>query len=267
MRRVQVLNQSLAQILGLAAGGERHLGLQTLEQGQQQGVLGEDVLGTEPARQILEESGGVVLQQLGGDRQTIAVFLHSIGDLYKFGLIVLANGTHLRNLRQRLALALLHGPPTAGAADRLDSEELAQVQILLFVFVDHVVEVLGHQEAAVRTFRITSRFLQGLHQRLKAFHATSPLHCHAGAQSLGKGVGILIGTANVIHRLTLCFLLLLLQIAHVNALELFVFVVKAAFLGQLGLGGVDLRIHPGHFAHQGLVGLQVFLGEKSLAFL
>ena len=133
--------------------------------------------------------------------------------------------------------------------------------------MDHVVEVLGHQETAVRPLRIAARFLQGLHQRLIAFHAASPLHRHAGAQGLGKGVCILIGPADVIHYLALCLLLLLLLIAHVDALELFILVIEAAFLGQLGLGGVDLHIHLGHFAHQILVGCEVLLLEKVIALL
>ena len=133
--------------------------------------------------------------------------------------------------------------------------------------MDHVVEVLGHQEAAVRALRVAAGLLQGLEQGFIALHAPCALYRDPRAHGLGKGVGILVGAADGVHRGPLGLVLLLGPILSGQSLHPAVPVGKAALLGQLLLHGVDLQVHLLHFGQQGLVPLKILLLQQLFALI
>ena len=133
--------------------------------------------------------------------------------------------------------------------------------------MDHVVKVLGHQEAAVRPFRGAAGLGQGLDQRLIALHAPHLADLHPVAQGLGEGGGVLAAPPDLIDDAALGLVRLLGLESLVALLHGLIVLSKAALLGQLGLGGVQLLVHLGHFAHQGLMAVKVLLGQKGLALL
>ena len=75
--------------------------------------------------------------------------------------------------------------------------------------MDHVVKVLGYQEAAVRPFRGAAGLGQSLGQGFVALHTPYLVDLHPIAQGLGESSGILVAAADLVDGRALGLLFIL----------------------------------------------------------
>ena len=165
--------------------------------GQQQGVFGDGFLLGGPAGNVGKQVGHLIAGQLVGNGQDQAVLGEGVGHLAEGRLAVPGHGGGLVHGGEAGGgRVVLHAPAAVGGHGFGFKERPQGVQLPLQL-ADLVVDVLGHQEAAVAAGGRAAADGEGVVEGLELLHAAAGVGGEAVADGEGEGPGVLVGFAQV----------------------------------------------------------------------